>query len=171
MIPRPPINIMSKGQSSRPQGQKVQKVGTRQPCGAVSLRCDAAQRDGAARQAWVMHSIECPAFSFTQKLTNAYLRWLRGLLHSSCSLRALWMAWTPKLYGPCCLLETSLLILLLLLLVLRRTDVVAWLSPRLSVRVLVLLSGRVHDVLPSHSVLNWDVSSSSSSSWLKLTPL
>jgi len=27
----------------------MQKVATRQPCGAVSLRCDAAQRDGAAR--------------------------------------------------------------------------------------------------------------------------
>jgi len=41
------------------------KVATRQPCGAVSLRCDAAQRDGAARPAWVMHSIECPASSST----------------------------------------------------------------------------------------------------------
>jgi len=45
----------------RSQGQKVEKVATRQLCGAVSLRCDAAQRDGAARPAWVMHSIECPA--------------------------------------------------------------------------------------------------------------
>ena len=27
------------------QGQKVQKVATRQPCGAVSLRCDATQQD------------------------------------------------------------------------------------------------------------------------------
>jgi len=41
-----PNNIESKGQKSRSQGQKVQKVATRQPCGAVSLRCDAAQRDG-----------------------------------------------------------------------------------------------------------------------------
>jgi len=31
-------------------GSKVQKVATRRPCGAVSLRCDAAQRDGAAHQ-------------------------------------------------------------------------------------------------------------------------
>jgi len=32
-------------------------------CGAVSLRCDATQRDGAARARlpWVMHSIECSA--------------------------------------------------------------------------------------------------------------
>ena len=33
------------------QGQRVQKVAMRQPCGAVSLRCDAAQRNGAARPA------------------------------------------------------------------------------------------------------------------------
>ena len=49
-----PIDL-AKGQS---QGQKVQKVATRQACGAVSLRCDAAQpqRDGAARPVLVMHS-------------------------------------------------------------------------------------------------------------------
>jgi len=40
-------------------------VATRQPCGAVLLRCDAAQRrDGPAWLAWVMHSVECPASSF-----------------------------------------------------------------------------------------------------------
>jgi len=38
----------------------------RQPCGAVSLRCDAAQRDGAARPEWVMHSIECSAASVSR---------------------------------------------------------------------------------------------------------
>ena len=41
---RPPINIRSKGQRSRSQGQQVQKVATRQPSVAVSSRCIAAQR-------------------------------------------------------------------------------------------------------------------------------
>ena len=59
------------GQKSRSQGQKVQKVATRQPCGAVSLRCDAAQQDGAARPAWGLHSIECPASSFILNLGYA----------------------------------------------------------------------------------------------------
>ena len=52
-------------QRSRSHGQKVQNIATRQPRGTVSLRCDAAQRDGAARPAWVMHSIECPASSWS----------------------------------------------------------------------------------------------------------
>ena len=54
------------GQKVKGQGHRVknlQKVATRQPCGAVSLHCNAAQRDGAARLASVMHSIECPASS------------------------------------------------------------------------------------------------------------
>jgi len=48
-IPHPPVNIRSKGQRSRSQGQKVQKVAMRQPRGAVSLLYDATQRDGASR--------------------------------------------------------------------------------------------------------------------------
>ena len=40
---------------------KKWKNSQRELCGAVSLRCDAPQQDGAARSAWVMHSIECPA--------------------------------------------------------------------------------------------------------------
>jgi len=42
------------GQKVKGQGHRVKsakKVATRQPCGAVSLRSDAAQQDGAARPA------------------------------------------------------------------------------------------------------------------------
>jgi len=41
------LSAKVKGQGHRVK--KVQKVAMRQPCGAVSLRCDATQRDGAAR--------------------------------------------------------------------------------------------------------------------------
>jgi len=76
---------MSKCQRSRSQGQKVQNVATRQPCGAVSLRCDAAQGDGVAQPAWVMHSIECP---------NLVTSWW---------WRRLWLMLTKDEMGCCCL--------------------------------------------------------------------
>ena len=50
---------------SSSQGKRVQNVATRQQCGAVSLRCDVTQRDGAAQPAWVMRSFECPASSLS----------------------------------------------------------------------------------------------------------
>jgi len=51
-IPRPSINIRSKGQRSKSRGQKVQKKLRRDIRAApLLLRCDAAQRDGAARPA------------------------------------------------------------------------------------------------------------------------
>jgi len=49
MIPQPLINIRSKGQGHRVKKWR-EKVATRQPYGAVSLRCDAAQRDGAEHE-------------------------------------------------------------------------------------------------------------------------
>jgi len=57
------MNIRPKGRGLASQGQKVEKVATRQPCGAVSLRCDATQLDRATRAllTCVMHSIECSA--------------------------------------------------------------------------------------------------------------
>ena len=59
-----------KGQRSRSQDQKVQKVATRQPFGAISLYCVATQLDCAARPVCVVRSIKCLTYS---SLTVHYL--------------------------------------------------------------------------------------------------
>jgi len=60
-IPCPSMNIRSKGRGLGSQGQKVQKVATRQSCGAVSLRCDATQLDRATRTR--LHGLSYAAFA------------------------------------------------------------------------------------------------------------